>query len=673
VKITFQTLLLTAVVVLFARDICTGQEADQLPRSTDTVRVYKEVQPSVRRALIIAIGDYPSSPLGWGKINAKSDAVLLAATLIHQGFDKNNLLILSDSEATYQGILDAFETFGKSIHSGDHLLVHFSSHGQQIADDNGDEADGYDEALIPWDAGKYYIQGVYEGEKHLRDDVLEVLLENLQKLAGSAGSLLVTLDACHSGTATRGEGIVRGTDKPFSSTPDVILRNERIEKGFGFGTDKNETAPMTVISASASHQNNFEYSLPDGSSIGSLTWAFCRSMMQLTDSSTCQSLFNQIRLTFASVHPCQQPEMEGEQQIELFGSRRNNSNGWIQVNGMVNDTIITIEAGTLQGFTEGSEVGFIISRFQPEISDTIASGVIVRADLLQSEVLVKKGFADTIPPGLLLCHLIRLNCPGIFTRLQLKNENTPLSMRLQGIHEKYPFVHLVDASPEVILTSDGNHAELVTAEGTLLLSQTTGSESENSTVVEMIASRLWMYSRAKFLRQLDATDPDMEVVVELLSNSGNPLVIDPEKGIPVCHTGDTIMVRIANTGNRPLYFNLADLQPDEWVNVLIPGTAAGKKTMNDLRLEPGGSYRSDPFLVEPPAGLEMFKCIATTSPVDLRDAFSPAIIKTSRNLQEHPLSLLFTLQEGSTPDTRSSTAIITGSVHIQPFIFYIEN
>ena len=39
-------------------------------------------------------------------------------------------------------------------------------------DDNGDEEDGLDEALIPYDAQFWYAPGEYEGQNHLRDDEL---------------------------------------------------------------------------------------------------------------------------------------------------------------------------------------------------------------------------------------------------------------------------------------------------------------------------------------------------------------------------------------------------------------------------------------------------------------------------------------------------------------------
>ena len=54
---------------------------------------------------------------------------------------------------------------------GEVIVVHFSGHGQQIADDNHDEADRLDETVVPYDAPSRWTTG-YTGERHIRDDEL---------------------------------------------------------------------------------------------------------------------------------------------------------------------------------------------------------------------------------------------------------------------------------------------------------------------------------------------------------------------------------------------------------------------------------------------------------------------------------------------------------------------
>jgi hypothetical protein len=55
------------------------------------------------------------------------------------------------------------------------------------------------------------------GEEHLTDDQLQSLFSKITTKLTQSGHLLVSIDACHSGTASRGieDLIRRGTDKTF--------------------------------------------------------------------------------------------------------------------------------------------------------------------------------------------------------------------------------------------------------------------------------------------------------------------------------------------------------------------------------------------------------------------------------------------------------------------------
>jgi len=55
----------------------------------------------VKRALIIAIGDYPDS-LGWGKISSTNDVPLIKRALEGQDFREQNITIITDRQATNQ-------------------------------------------------------------------------------------------------------------------------------------------------------------------------------------------------------------------------------------------------------------------------------------------------------------------------------------------------------------------------------------------------------------------------------------------------------------------------------------------------------------------------------------------------------------------------------------------
>jgi len=71
---------------------------------------------------------------------------------------------------------------------GDSLVFHFSGHGSQQKDQNGDELDGYDETLCPTD---FETQGMI-----VDDEINEIIVKPLSH----GVKLHAIIDACHSGT-----------------------------------------------------------------------------------------------------------------------------------------------------------------------------------------------------------------------------------------------------------------------------------------------------------------------------------------------------------------------------------------------------------------------------------------------------------------------------------------
>ncbi len=141
---------------------------------------FVSVKGQTSRALLVAIDKYPSES-GWNEIHATNDIYLLKPLLIKRNFAPAHVTVLLNEQATKDAIVKALKQLAKDSRHGDYIYIHFSCHGQQMADDNGDETDGLDEALIPYDAPRRYQKGVYVGEKHLRDDELGSLLDDIRK------------------------------------------------------------------------------------------------------------------------------------------------------------------------------------------------------------------------------------------------------------------------------------------------------------------------------------------------------------------------------------------------------------------------------------------------------------------------------------------------------------
>lgn len=123
------------------------------------------VAVQTNRALIVTIGNYPPSS-GWESIHANNDQKYILDLLTYKGYSSRQITLLTDSLATKANVTVALAKFCKETQAGDAVYLHFSCHGQQMMDDNGDEEDGLDESMVMYDAGYKYIPGKYEGENH---------------------------------------------------------------------------------------------------------------------------------------------------------------------------------------------------------------------------------------------------------------------------------------------------------------------------------------------------------------------------------------------------------------------------------------------------------------------------------------------------------------------------
>ena len=237
------------------------------------------VSAQTNRALIVNISHYPDGN-GWESIHADNDACLTHALLAACGYQETDITTLTDAQASKRGIIHALQNICNATQAGDHVHLHFSCHGQQMMDDNGDEEDGLDEALIPYDARFGYMPGEYEGAHPQRDDELGEWIRSLRRKAGEQGHVTVVLDACHSGTGNRlpeADDYVRGTGYIFAPDDYEPTAGKHQELSLHLKQEAG-LAPTVGCSACLADEINFEYfdTLQSRYS-GLLTYAFCET------------------------------------------------------------------------------------------------------------------------------------------------------------------------------------------------------------------------------------------------------------------------------------------------------------------------------------------------------------------------------------------------------------
>ncbi|KAI9224511.1 caspase domain-containing protein [Blastocladiella britannica] len=124
----------------------------------------------------------------------QSMVVLLDDPQVHRG----NAYLIPNKKS----ILSAMQWLVEGAQPGDSFFIHYSGHGGQQADKDGDEDDGSDETIYPLD---------HKSAGMITDDEMNAILVN--KLPAGA-RLTAVFDSCHSGTAL---------DLPFLYRPDGTL------------------------------------------------------------------------------------------------------------------------------------------------------------------------------------------------------------------------------------------------------------------------------------------------------------------------------------------------------------------------------------------------------------------------------------------------------------------
>ena len=227
-----------------------------------------------KHAFLIGVSVYPqigNNP--WNNIHGSNDVDMLSKTLKAQSF---RITSVKNEAATAARIRKGLKAFSNTCKPGDIVYIHFSCHGQPFEDYDGDESDGWDEALVPFDALKEYHQGKYTGENHITDDELNLYLKTIRNRVGPNGIVYVVIDACHAGSSYRGEEedadsvIIRGTDKGFSKSDKQYA--PRIDKRGKIKVEKSaDMANICILEACRSYQVNSEIR-KDGKYYGSLSY-----------------------------------------------------------------------------------------------------------------------------------------------------------------------------------------------------------------------------------------------------------------------------------------------------------------------------------------------------------------------------------------------------------------
>ncbi|XP_076893569.1 metacaspase-1-like [Bidens hawaiensis] len=202
------------------------------------------------------------------------------------GFPNASILVLTEEESdryripTKRNIQAALRWLVQGCQPGDSLFFYYAGHASQIQDEDGDEVDGYDEALCPLD---YKVAGTI-----LDDEINATIVAPLPR----GVTLHSVVDTCFSGTLL---------DLPFlcKINWDGLYKWEEHQL-----TNKGTRGGKAVcISACADDQISADTSVFTGRAIGALTFSFI------------QTIENESKLTYGMLLSSMRKKVNYAQQV----------------------------------------------------------------------------------------------------------------------------------------------------------------------------------------------------------------------------------------------------------------------------------------------------------------------------------------------------------------------
>ncbi|KAJ3899843.1 caspase domain-containing protein [Lentinula edodes] len=215
----------------------------------------------------------------------------------HHGYKSEDIVLLTDdnpnprSQPTRRNMIEAMRWLVQSARCHDSLFFHYSGHGGQTKDLDGDEVDGMDEVIFPVD---------FQQKGHIvDDDLFKIMVRPLP-----AGCRLTALfDSCHSGTVL---------DLPFIYSASSRLRGSHVSQR----ARARRSSPADVISFSACKDGQKSTdTFKGGVAVGAMSWAYC-DVMTRNPNQTYQHILKEVyNMTYPKYH--QTPQLGSSHHIDM--------------------------------------------------------------------------------------------------------------------------------------------------------------------------------------------------------------------------------------------------------------------------------------------------------------------------------------------------------------------
>lgn len=612
-------------------------------------------EPPPRLALLVGVSNYPrvAGRTPWSTLHTHDEITALRQVLIEQhGFLAKDIVVLEDDKASGRAIREAVRSHLLArAQRGAVVFFHFSGHGQQIPDKNGDELDRLDESIVPGDAQE---QGAASGATtNIIDDEIADWLRALGgKLRGKSGqvegSIVLSFDSCYSGTLSRGEYIERG--RPWNATldgekPQPLSEEERSQRKLPAVSPTMDLDPRDYVMLTAAHSDQ---TAKERNGMGVYTRALVAALTRLPKTTTYRALMHAIAIEMRQAVSNQDAELEGAPERTLFGGPSGKAVTPYLAVLQVSGDRIEVPAGSLHLVTNGSvyalhrpgdgpmDAGTLLGEATVKTVEPTKSwlqlnpGSRIALDGLRAARMVEKEHAYPDSPLLLRCQegsAKASECKGPALRVAL----APL------IQSKLLRLVTSDASPGTVdydlrLVPTQSMLQLYRPEsGTIFASilrapQAVAGAGASSDALKTLAERLRAEWRWRRLFTLRGQSPQMQVGLRIvpvrvrLDAAGQPA----EPPVPIradaatslrLQAGAYYQLEIENPTSSPYWVTVLELGPDGRISVLFPNDL----TPGDNHIAPGRTIPARAmFQTTTPQGGWILKAIATLDPADFR-------------------------------------------------------
>ena len=609
------------------------------------VLIFNIINAQTKRAFVIAISDYPqiAGRENWTKLNSKNDYDLVMEMLKRQEFKQGDIISLLDKEATVENIENSFEKLIAASNAGDIVYFHFSGHGQQIADVNPsktykskflkkDERDGYDEALVTYNAPMKF-ENTYQFQDHFVDDQMSYYMNRLRKKIGGTGQVVAVFDCCHSGSATRGEQstVVRGTNiicAPVDYKPEASSGKDS-SMAFDADFDYNNSSDMgKLTSFFGCKSDQVDREVIDektNKGYGSLTYYFIKGMEELGPNSSYNNLFSKINEQMVlGFQNQQQPEVEGDNLNQLiFKGTFIDQKPYYQIT-YAGYKDLTINGGSLQGLSVGDSVGIYSSTTISTKGQTAKyNGIVTQVEPYSATINLNAAFESGKDAEVKYRAFVTYSsAPPMKLKLNINVNSKSLKKELEALFANEKAIELVKTDFEYQIVDsvyNGKSDNVVvflgpnkqTALRGMKPRAVKGDPIQADSVLQIIKQSM----KTDMFRKLEMEDEFISFDYKLFPcSSDGTCKFDSSKlvnGNLRFVVKSKLQLTLKNTCSQSIYLNIIDIDP---TNVLAWGNPQ-KKTLRNVELLVG---EEKPFFIKisEPFGIEQMKIIATDRPVD---------------------------------------------------------